>query len=121
MLLISANLAKQLHRVVPLSALTKAKYPYFLSVAGLVLVALAGLYSLILAFSFRRAFTARPPAFFHGNMTRTAPLHTFMGRQPFPAMAPMFPSFVTVVGFVMIFLGLVWLGVLILRESAPSK
>jgi uncharacterized membrane protein len=104
-----------------LSALTKAKYPYFLSVAGLVLVALAGLYNLIRAFSFRRAFAVRPPAFFHGNMTRTAPLHAFMVRQPFPAMAPVFPSFVTVLGFVMILLGLVWLGVVIFRESASSK
>jgi uncharacterized membrane protein len=104
-----------------LSALTKAKYPYLLSVAGLVLVALAGLYNLIQAFSFRRAFAVRPPAFFHGNTTRTAPLHMFIGRQPFPAMAPVFPSFVTVLGFVMILLGLVWLGVLIFRESGSSK
>jgi uncharacterized membrane protein len=104
-----------------LSALTKAKYPYFLSVAGLVLVALAGLYNMILAFSFRRAFAVRPPAFFHGNMSPTASLHVFMGRQPFPAMAPVLPSFVTIVGFVMIFLGVVWLGVLIFRESASSK
>jgi hypothetical protein len=118
MMFISVNGARQLHVVVPLSALAKVKYPYFLSVAGLVLVGLAGLYRLIQAFSFRRVFFIRPRAFFPANAART-PLHMFVGYRAFPAT--LLPSFVTIVGFVMIFLGLVWVGVLIFRESAQSK
>ena len=104
-----------------MSALTKAKYPYLLSVAGLVLVALAGLYGLVQAFFFRRAFFIRPRAFLTANATRTAPPQMFMAYRAFAATGFVLPSFVTVLGFVMIFFGLVWLGVLIFRESGSSR
>ena len=128
MMFISLNPSGQRNGVVCLShALTKVKYPYFLSVAGLVLVALAGLYRLIAAFAVRRILVIRP-GFFPGNVTRTAPNiralppHMFVGYRAFPPIALVFPSFITVLGFVMIFLGLVWLGFLMFRESAsPSK
>jgi uncharacterized membrane protein len=45
----------------------------------------------------------------------------FVGYRGFPLFALVLPTFVTVIGFVMIFLGLVWLGVLIFRESSSSK
>jgi hypothetical protein len=104
-----------------MTTLTKLKYPYFLSAAGLVLVALAGLYRLILA-SFIRRPVIRRLTFFPANVTRTVhPSYMFVGYRGFPLFALVLPTFVTVIGFVMIFLGLVWLGVLIFRESSSSK
>jgi hypothetical protein len=101
-------------------ALTKAKYPYLLSVAGLVLIALVGLYGLIVAFFIRR-FLIRPSVFYPAFARTARPAHMFVARLGFPAMAFVLPSFVAVVGFVMIFLGLVWLGLLVFRGSASSK
>jgi len=100
----------------------KAKYPYALSVAGLVLVALAGLYGLVEAFFFRRVFFIRPRTFFPTNATRTTPPpHMLMAYRAFAEAGFVLPSFVTLLGFVMIFLGLVWLGVLIFRQSRSGK
>jgi hypothetical protein len=93
-----------------------------LSAAGLVLVALTGLYGLVEAFLFRRAFLIRPRSFFNANATRPAPPpHMFMAYRAFPATGLVLSSFITILGFLMIFIGLVWLGVQIFRESTPSK
>jgi len=45
----------------------------------------------------------------------------FMAFRAFPSIGLVFSGFITVLGFIMIFIGLVWLGVQIFRESVPSS